>query len=169
VPSVSWPQSSTDRLSPGEAATAVPSIARPATEPLPCLAETLLAETAPPNSETESRVTSAELHVEPLAADEPKATTDPYAEGPRLEAGVPSAVTAEGQTRAAAPAPTQAAGSEDCDSGPYAGVVVVVVVLVVVVAVVVVPVPSARAEPTPTPAATTAKTTTQTPRRIAGV
>jgi hypothetical protein len=44
---------------------------------LPSAAWTLLAVTTPPNNETELRVTSAELHVEPLAVEESKARTVP--------------------------------------------------------------------------------------------
>jgi hypothetical protein len=60
---------------------------------LPSVAWTPLAVTTPPNRETELSVTPADLQVEPLALAESKDRTDPYAEGPRLEAGVPSAIT----------------------------------------------------------------------------
>jgi hypothetical protein len=101
--------------------TAVPSISRPDTVPLPSVAATLVAVTAPPKSATEESVTRAVLHVEPLAVDELKATSEAdagYPEGPRLDAGVPSA-TGEwaGGTTAAAPAPTHPAGSEELVSG----------------------------------------------------
>jgi hypothetical protein len=155
--------------------TADPLIARPDTVPLPSLAWTLPAVTTPPNKETEPSEIPADLHVEPLEAEESKARTDPddgYADGPRLEAGVPSAITRpEGKTRAAAPAPTQPAGNEDDASGANDGVVAVVeaVVPVVVVLVVVVPVPLARADATPTTAPTRPRRTTQTTRRITKV
>jgi hypothetical protein len=74
----------------------------------------LLAVTKPPNSETESSLTAAVLHVEPLAAEESNATIGAvvgYAEGPRPEAGVPTASVARpGSVIAATPAPTQPAG-----------------------------------------------------------
>jgi hypothetical protein len=76
--------------------------------------ETLLAMTALPNSETEDRVTLVLLHVDPLAAREPNATSGVpvgYAEGPRLEAGVPNANGRRpGSSIRAAPAPTQLVG-----------------------------------------------------------
>jgi hypothetical protein len=95
-----------------------------------------------------------------------------------LDAGVPSAITrCEGKTKAAAPAPTQPAGSEERRSGAYEGpvvvvlvdVVLVVVVLVVAVPVVVVFVPPARADATPTVGTKTARRTSQTTRRITKV
>jgi hypothetical protein len=132
----------------------------------------LLAVTTPPNNETELSETPADLHVEPLAVEESKARTDPddgYADGPRFEAGVPSAITrCEGRTRAAAPAPMQPADSEEVRSGAYDGVVVVVAVVVVVL-VVVVPLEAARADATPRPAATIPKTRSHTERRITKV
>jgi hypothetical protein len=42
--------------------------------PLPCVAWTLLAVTAPPNSETEVRATWAVVQAEPLALEERKRT-----------------------------------------------------------------------------------------------
>lgn len=130
--------------------------------------------TAPSNNETELSETPADPHVEPLEAEESKARTDPddgYADGPRLAAGVPSAITRpEGSTRAAAPAPTQPAGNEEDGSGAnVVGVVVDAVVPVVVVLVVVVSVPPARADATPTTAPTTTKRTNQSTRRITKV
>jgi hypothetical protein len=89
--------------------------------------------TRPPNSETDSRVTDAVLHVAPLAVEEPNATTGAaagYAEGPRAEAGVPSASTRlPGTTIAAAPAPTQVWGRKVGESRAYAGVGPAVVVV----------------------------------------
>jgi hypothetical protein len=76
--------------------------------------ETLLAVTAPPNSETEARVMLVLLHVSPLAANEPNATSGfavGYAAGPRLDAGVPNARGRRpGSSIKAAPAPTQLVG-----------------------------------------------------------
>jgi hypothetical protein len=76
--------------------------------------ETLAAVTTPPNSDTEVSVTLVLLHVAPLADKEPNATSDlpvGYAEGPRLEAGVPSAHGRRpGSSMTAAPAPTQVLG-----------------------------------------------------------
>jgi hypothetical protein len=84
------------------------------TVPLPAVPETLLAVTAPPNSETEASVTLVLLHVAPLAAKEPKATSGVavgYAEGPRVDAGVPNAHGERpGSSINAAPAPTQLVG-----------------------------------------------------------
>jgi hypothetical protein len=167
---VSFPQPPTDSVSPAVAATAVPSIARPVTVPLPSVAWTLVAVTAPSNSETELRAIPAELHVEPLAVEEAKERTVPageYADGPRPEAGVSNATTAcAGTTSAAAPAPTHPFGRNDCGTSVYDGAVVAAVV---VASVLVVPEAAARAEPTKSAAATTAGTTSQTPRRIATV
>src|SRR5437763_13369290 len=75
APRVSRPQPPTDMVSPGVAATAEPSIARPVTVPLPAVAWTLLAVTAPPNRETDESVISVDLHVEPLVVEESKAIT----------------------------------------------------------------------------------------------
>jgi hypothetical protein len=172
---VSCPQPSTGTVAPAAAVTADPLISRPVAVPLPSVAWTLLAVTTPSNNETELSETPADLHVEPLDAEESKATTDPddgYPDGPSSEAGVPSAITRpEGATRAAAPAPTQPAGNEDDGSGANDGVVVVeaVVPVVVVLVVVVLVVPPARADATPTTAPTTAKRTNQTTRRITKV
>jgi hypothetical protein len=79
---------------PGPRVTSAPSTCSPVTIPLPAVPETPLAVTAPPNSETEARVTLVLLHVPPLAAKEPNATSGfrvGYDEGPRLEAGVANA------------------------------------------------------------------------------
>ena len=46
----------------------------PLTVPLPCVAATLLAVTAPPNSDTDSSATCAVLHAEPVALEERKRT-----------------------------------------------------------------------------------------------
>jgi hypothetical protein len=58
------------------AETAVPSISRPATVPLPCVSSTVLAVTAPSNKETEATVSLVPLQPAPLTLDEPKAITD---------------------------------------------------------------------------------------------
>jgi hypothetical protein len=118
---VSCPQSSTGTLAPGAAATGVPSTSTPVAVPRPSVAWTLLAETAPPKRDTAVSVTCVELHVDVVALEDSKLRTDPddgYADGPRLEAGVPSAITAcPGGIRAAAPAPMQPAGREDSGRG----------------------------------------------------
>jgi hypothetical protein len=146
--------------------TADPSIAIPVAFPLPSVAWTLLAVTTPSNSETELSETAPDLHVDPLTPAEPKLKTERYADGPRLDAGVPNAITRwDGNTRAAAPAPTHAEGSEEDASGANDCAVVVVVVAVVVV-LVVVAVPSARADATATAAPTRARSMSQARRRI---
>lgn len=71
----------------------------------------------------------------------------------------------DGGTTAAAPAPTQLAGSTEVASGAYDGVLVVVVALVVVVVVPVVPTPLARADATPITAPRTPRTRSKSPRR----
>ena len=76
---MSCPQPSTDSVCPAAAVTGEPSISRPVTVPLPRVAWTLLAETAPPNNETELTVTDADLHVEALEVAESKVTTEPDA------------------------------------------------------------------------------------------
>jgi hypothetical protein len=149
--------------------TADPLIASPVALPLPSVAWTLLAVTTPSNNETELSETAPDVHVDPLAAAESKVRTERYADGPRLDAGVPNAITrCDGSTRAAAPAPTHAAGSEEDVSGANDGAVVVVVIAVVVV-LVVVAVPSARADATATAAPTRARSTRHTTRRITEV
>jgi hypothetical protein len=141
-------------------------IASPVALPLPSVAWTLLAVTTPSNSETELSETAPDLHVDALAAAESKVRTERKADGPRLDAGVPNAITrCDGSRRAAAPAPTHVAGSEEDASGANDGAAVVVVVAVVVV-LVVVAVPSARADATATAAPTRARSTSQTTRRI---
>jgi hypothetical protein len=154
--------------------TADPLIASPVALPLPSVDWTLLAVTAPSNSETELSDTAPDLQVDPLTPADSKVRTERYADGPRLDAGVPNAITrCDGSTRAAAPAPTQAAGSEEDASGANDGAAVVAVVVVLVVAVVVVlvvvAVPSARADATATAAPTRARSTSHATRRITKV
>src|SRR5579863_3086649 len=130
-----------------ESDTATPLSARPNTIPVPSVARTVLAVTAPSNSETARSLTVADRHVEPCTLEESKLSTDPrdvsYADGPRVEArveaGMPSATTGrEGRTSASTPAPTHPPRNEEDASGAYDGAVVVAVVVVVVVSVVVV-------------------------------
>jgi hypothetical protein len=152
--------------------TANPSIASPVALPLPSIAWTLLAVTTPSNSETELSETAPDLQVDPLTPAESKVRTERYADGPRLDAGVPNAITrCDGNTRAAAPAPTHAAGSEEDASGANDGAAVVAVVVVgaVVVVLVVVAVSSARADATATAAPTRARSTSHATRRITKV
>ena len=127
------------------AATAAPLISRPSTFPVPSVAWTVLAVTAPPNSETELSSTVADRHAEPCARKPAKLSTDSrdvaYVDGPGVEAGVPAAIAGrDGRTSASAPATAHPAGNAEDASGAYDGVVVVpgLVVVVVVAAVVVV-------------------------------
>ena len=76
APSISCPQLATATVRPAAAETAVPSISSPDTVPLPPVACTLVAVTAPPNSDTEASETAALLHVVPLAVEELNATTE---------------------------------------------------------------------------------------------
>ena len=111
---MSCPQYPTSADPPGETETGEPSITSPLTVPLPWLAETLVAVTKPPNSETEPSVTRASLHFAPLAVAYANATTGEvvgYADGPRLEAGVPrTRARPPGGAIAASPAPMHVVG-----------------------------------------------------------
>jgi hypothetical protein len=69
----------------------------------------------PRNKETDWSVTCAVLHVDPLELEDSKATSGAvvagYADGPRLEAGVPRASGGRpGFAITAEPAPTHAVG-----------------------------------------------------------
>jgi hypothetical protein len=75
LPEVTSPQSPRRAVCPAASVTGEPLIARPDTVPLPCIAETLVAVTRPPKSETDCSVTDAVLHVEPPAVAAAKATT----------------------------------------------------------------------------------------------